>query len=168
MCGALASRYSAGRELFADQFLMAREIMSGTPLERFWSARTVGALVQVGVNWTSLRRGIQVRLGASLDASKWRHPMATDPTSHCNGRCKQIKPSRILAGGNVDDGYDLGQLKLGVMYYCLEDTKKQRFDCYRSTFRSRSVMPEIGRRIHGPMCSTSRAAMATGQVAQRA
>ena len=49
MCGALASRYSAGRELFADQFLMAREIMSGTPLERFWSARTVGALVQVGV-----------------------------------------------------------------------------------------------------------------------
>ena len=31
---ALASRYSAGSELFADQFLMAREIMSGTPLER--------------------------------------------------------------------------------------------------------------------------------------
>ena len=35
----------------------------------------------------------------------------------------------------MDDGYDLGHLKLGVMYYCLEDTKKQMFDCYRSTFQ---------------------------------
>lgn len=29
-----ASRYSTGRELYAEQFLQASEMMSGTPLER--------------------------------------------------------------------------------------------------------------------------------------
>ena len=96
--------------------------------------------MQVGVNWTSLGRGIQVRLGAPrrFPASKWRHP----PNGHRPDLTLQRQVQTDQAESHLRGGgergrrlYDLGHLKLGVMYYCLENTTKQMFDCYRSTFQ---------------------------------
>ena len=98
----------------------------------------VGARVRVGFNGSSLGRTIHVRLSASLDArlsgatpTQWP---PTRPHYHCNGRCEEIKKNRIFETGTVTDGYDLKHLKPGVMYYCLEDKEKKKFDCYGSDF----------------------------------
>ena len=96
----------------------------------------VGALVPVGANWKHLGRRVQVRLGASLDASKWRQPPNghCPDLTHCNGRCKKIAANRIFKGENVDDGSELDHLTPGVLYYCLESTSKQKFHCASSSF----------------------------------
>ena len=71
---ALASRFVLG-----GARTVCRSVLEGSRNNE-WHALgalvLVGAFVQVGVNWTSLGRGIQVRLGAPrrFPASKWRHP----------------------------------------------------------------------------------------------
>ena len=77
---ALASRYSAGRDLFVDQFLEASEIMSGAPLERayLWVLSCQSAL-------TGKILGEEFRCASALPwthPSGANHPMATAPTSH--------------------------------------------------------------------------------------
>jgi len=96
--------YSAGRDLFSNQFLEAFEIMSGTPLERayLWVLSCESALTRRVLGEVFM--------------------------------CKEIEANRIFMGQRVADGYDLSHLRPGVMYYCLEDTAKQLFDCDGSSF----------------------------------
>jgi hypothetical protein len=97
--------YSEGRNLYANQFLKATEIMSGTPLER---------------------------------AYLWVLSCESALTGEVFGEafmCEEIRASRIFGGARVNEGYDLGHLRPGVMYYCLEDTAKQYGDCLGSSFQ---------------------------------
>jgi len=96
--------YSEGRDLYANQFVGDREIMSGTPLERafLWVLSCESALT------------------GRVFGEKFM--------------CKEIKANRIFKGQKVGDGYDLSHLSPGVMYYCLEDTAKQWLDCPGSFF----------------------------------
>lgn len=96
--------YSEGRDLYANQFLNANEIMSGTPLERAYL-------------WVlSCRSALTGRVFGKAFM------------------CEEIRASRIFGGARVNEGYDLKHLKPGVMYYCLEDTAKQESHCVGSSF----------------------------------
>ena len=129
-----ASRYSTGRELYAEQFFQASEMMSGTPLERayLWVLACKSALTDEVLGETFM----------CASALPWTRVQVVPPTQwpptrphyHCNGRCEEIKKNRIFETGTVTDGYDLKHLKPGVMYYCLEDKQKRKFDCYGSDF----------------------------------
>ena len=132
---ALASSYSEGRDLYANQFLKANEIMSGTPLERayLWVLSCESALtgeVFGEAFMCASRRRFPGRVQVAPPAQCGHRP----PTSHCNRRCEEIRASRIFKGQSVDDGYDLSHLRPGVMYYCLEDTAKQKSHCVGSSF----------------------------------
>jgi hypothetical protein len=132
---ALASSYSEGRDLYANQFLNANEIMSGTPLERayLWVLSCRSALtgrVFGEAFMCASRRRFPGRVQVAPPTQCGHRP----PTSHCNRRCEEIRASRIFGGASVNEGYDLKHLKPGVMYYCLEDTAKQESHCVGSSF----------------------------------
>jgi hypothetical protein len=132
---ALASSYSEGRDLYANQFLNANEIMSGTPLERayLWVLSCRSALtgrVFGEAFMCASRRRFPGRVQVAPPTQCGHRP----PTSHCNRRCEEIRASRIFGGARVNEGYDLKHLRPGVMYYCLEDTAKQESHCVGSSF----------------------------------
>ena len=166
---ALASSYSDGRDLYADQFLQASETMSGTPLERayLWVLSCESALTERVLRETFMcasRRRFPGRVQVAPPAQ-----LATDPRPHI--ATAGARRSRRIASSRGRAWTMAMTSAISDRASCTTASRTQQSECSivpDPLSRSRSVLQTIGPRIHGPMCSTSRAAVARGQVAPRA